>query len=885
MSETPPPISQISHYRIVSRLGAGGMGEVYLAHDSRLDRDVAIKVLPQDFASDPERLARFDREAKVLASLNHPGIAAIYSLLEERGSTFLVMELVQGETLGERLERKPLLIEEALELAAQIAEAVEAAHSKLVIHRDLKPGNIMISTEGRIKVLDFGLARVSTPKSSLLEGPEKLESPTLAWQGSIHSPTIAGAIMGSAGYMSPEQIRGEDLDKRSDIFAFGCLLYEMLSGKKAFWADTLPDILAATLKSEPDLNDLPSQTPLEIKRLILRCLVKDKKNRLQDIGDARIELRSVLAGEQLPETGKSQALQSSGLRLTYLIQAIVLTALIASVGSWILRGYFGGDAKPTSSGTYVVASIGINRANLVSLTDRFAVAPDGSSVVFVKQDEGLFTRKRNQIVETQLPGAPKDAYAPVFSPDGKWIAFSSENCVKKIPADGGTPELVSRTTDYVVNLTWGRDDVIRFPAKTWDAIRYVSAKGGQLQSLSFDKGIRISRAEWLPGNKLLVSLTTAEGDYIGVRETEGSIKRLFEGLDAKLTPKNALLYTKQDGSKWSLMTRSFDPGSASITADERVVSQNVAMRYATPAAATSAGDVFFISGEVRSDRRIVIVSRDGSERVLESVRAPWQNLQLSLDGSLLALSRWEGARRTIWTLTLETGALTQVTYLDDVFGPTWLGGSNDLLVTQFPRNPEMNGTTMWRVPADGSGNLKPLFSHPESYVSSTSPDGRIVYYTSYELNDAAGDLFALDLSRNPPERTTILATPANEQDLLTSPDGKWLAYKTNSSGSDEVRVTLLANPANSIQITMRGGTAIRWSNDSSKLYYREGDTISVIDVGADGPRLGSRKAIFQLQNDTPRSVDVFPNGEKVILVKGGSIYSDLIVVQGFLADR
>ena len=203
MSETPPPISQISHYRIVSKLGAGGMGEVYRAHDSRLDRDVAIKVLPQDFVSDPERLARFDREAKVLASLNHPGIAAIYSLLEEQGRTFLVMELVEGETLGERLERKPLLIEEALELAAQIAEAVEAAHSKLVIHRDLKPGNIMISTEGRIKVLDFGLARISTPKSSLLDRPEKLESPTLAWQGSMHSPTIAGAIKGSAGYMSP----------------------------------------------------------------------------------------------------------------------------------------------------------------------------------------------------------------------------------------------------------------------------------------------------------------------------------------------------------------------------------------------------------------------------------------------------------------------------------------------------------------------------------------------------------------------------------------------------------------------------------------------------------------------------------------------------------
>lgn len=882
MSETPP-ISQISHYRIVSKLGAGGMGEVYRAHDSRLDRDVAIKVLPQDFASDPERLARFDREAKVLASLNYPGIASIYSLLEERGSTFLVMELVEGETLAERLERRPLLIEEALELAAQIAEAVEAAHSKLVIHRDLKPGNIMISTEGRIKVLDFGLARVSTPKSSLLDQPYKLESPTLAWQGSMHSPTIAGMIMGSAGYMSPEQIRGEELDKRSDIFAFGCLLYEMLSGKKAFWADTLPDILAATLKGEPDLHLLPSQTPLAIRRLLLRCLVKNKKNRLQDIGDARIELRSVLAGEQLTETGKSQALRSSGLRSAYLIPVIVLTALIASICSWILRGNLQRDVRTT--GTYVVTSLGMDGASLVSLTDRFTVAPDGSSIVFVKQGEGLFTRKQNQMVETQLPGSPKDAYSPVFSPDGKWIAFSSESSVMKIPAGGGTPELVSRTADYVVNLTWGRDDVIRFPAKNWDAIRYVSVNGGQLNSLTFNKGTRISRAEWLPGDKLLVSLTSAEGDFIAIRESNGSIRRLFEGLDAKLTPKNALLYTKQDGPKWSLMTRSFDPNSASITGDERLVAQNVAMRYATPAAATVAGDVFFISAEVRSDRRIVVLSRDGSERVLEGARGPWQNLRLSLDGSRLALARWDGARRTIWTLTLETGALTQITYLDDAIGADWSGGSNDLLITQFPRNPEMNGTTMWRVTADGSGNLKPLFPHPESYVSSTSPDGQIVYYASYELNADAGDLFAVDLSQNPPKRTTLLATPADEGDPIPSPDGKWLAYTTNSSGSYEVRVILLADPANSIQITMRGGTAIRWSNDSSQLYYRDGDVISVISVGSDGPRLESRSPVFQLPKDTMRSLVVFPDGQKAILIRGGLMYSDLIVMQGLLADR
>ena len=305
------------------------------------------------------------------------------------------------------------------------------------------------------------------------------------------------------------------------------------------------------------------------------------------------------------------------------------------------------------------------------------------------------------------------------------------------------------------------------------------------------------------------------------------------------------------------------------------------MRYATPAAATSAGDVFFVSGEVRSDRRIAILSRDGSERVLDA-GGSWQTLRLSPDGSRLALTRWDGANRTIWTLALETGALTQVTYLDDILGGVWLGASDELLVTQFPRNPEMNGTTMWRVAADGSGAIKPLFFHPESYVASTSADGRIVYYKSTELNDAAGDLFALDLSQTPARRTTLFVTPADEGDPLPSPDAKWLAYTTNASGSEEVRLTSLGTPSSSTQITMRGGIPIRWSSDSSKLYYRDGDAIYVIDIAAGGPQLGSRKTIFQLPSDTRGFVDVFPDGEKAILIRGGLMYSDLIVVQGFL---
>ncbi len=584
---------------------------------------------------------------------------------------------------------------------------------------------------------------------------------------------------------------------------------------------------------------------------------------------------------ELAGSGESRGSRWRSPRSVYVVPAIALTVLLTGVVSWLMRGYVSDETR-TKFGTYVVVPIGVDRPSLVYLTDTFVVAPDGSAVVFVKSGEGLYTRKRNQLAETQLPGAPNDAYAPVFSPDGKWIAFSSQNSLQKIPADGGTPQILSRSADYVINLTWGRDDVIRFPSKSWDSIRYVPAHGGSLQTLTFDQGIRISRADWLPGDRLLVSLTDSQGDFLGVRETDGSIRRLLPGVDAKLTPTNHLLCTKQDGSQWTLMSVPFDVNSATLAGNEAVIANNVALRYATLAGATAAGDVFFIAAEVRSDRRLVILSRDGSERVLDSARGAWVGVSLSSDGSRLALNRWEGARRTVWLMTLETGALTQVTYFDDQFGPIILPGSDEILVTQFPKSPGMYETTMWRVQANGSGEIKPLFAHPESYAASTSSDGLTVYYRSLEANDAAGDIFALDLSQDPPARITILATPADEGDPIASPDGKWLAYTTNASGSEQVRLTSLASPGNSTEITMGGGVPIRWSSDSKKLYYRDGNTIAIIDIGISGPSLSSRRTIFQIPKDAKGFLDVFPDGEKAIIIRGGPMYSDLIVKEGVL---
>ncbi|HEY9503043.1 MAG TPA: protein kinase, partial [Pyrinomonadaceae bacterium] len=358
-----------------------------------------------------------------------------------------------------------------------------------------------------------------------------------------HSPTLikgtqAGVILGTAAYMSPEQAKGTVVDKRSDIWAFGCVLFEMLCGKQTFSGETLTDTLAAVVRAEPDWDSLSPLIPNSILRLLRRCLNKDPKQRLRDIGEARIAIEEVLQSKAEDPSAVVSPNQRRVRRWQITIAAAIFTAALSILIMLMLsrQGYLRPDVIARPAARYVVASVGVEHVSLVYLTDRFSAAPDGSSIVFVKQDKGLFIRKQNQIVETELPGSPKDAYAPVFSPDGKWIAFSSENSLKKIPAEGGTPEILSRATDYVVNLTWGRDDVIRFPSKDWDAIRYVSSKGGQLQSLSVDKGIRVSRAEWLPGDRLLVSLTDSGGDYIAIRETNGSVKRLFEGADAKLTP-------------------------------------------------------------------------------------------------------------------------------------------------------------------------------------------------------------------------------------------------------------------------------------------------------------------------------------------------------------
>jgi eukaryotic-like serine/threonine-protein kinase len=868
--------TSIGPYRILDALGAGGMGEVYRARDTALDRDVAIKILPDSVASDPDRLVRFEREAKTLASLNHPNIAGIYGI-ERRA---LIMELVEGEDLSTQIQRGPIPTAEALPVARQIADALEAAHGAGIIHRDLKPANIRVRPDGTVKVLDFGLAKALDPAGAA--PAEAMNSPTML------SPamTAMGVILGTAAYMAPEQAKGRAVDRRVDIWAFGCVLYEMLCGRAPFAGEGVADILAKVIERDPDWTALPAATSPALRRLLRRCLEKNPRRRLADIADARLELEEAAGpgAADAPEPDlKARAMWPRPLVLV----AIGVLAAAAAAAAWGLGRASVSRATAAPTGTYVAATLSVSRPDLAALADRFAVAPDGSAIVFVDRDNGgLFLRRRTALDATLIPGAPADAFAPVFSPDGRWIAFSAETSLMKIPVEGGTPVLITETTnDYFINLTWGADDRLRYPALQFDAIRSVSANGGQVDTISFAAGARVNRAEWLPAGRLLVSMVTGTEKQIAVREADGSLRILMAGWDGRLTPTGHLLYARPEGSIWTLVAVPFDADAATLSGDSTTLVRDIAVQYATPAAATAAGDVFYIGGKPRSDRRVVSIDRAGAERDVVLAPGAWVRQRLSPDGQHLALNRWEGARRTIWTLSLATGALTQVTYAEDTFAPIWMPDGKRLLFTHFPISPDRRGTSIWRVLTDGRGDIEPVGAETDAYPGATSSDGSILYYSVYRTDQAQEDISSITISGTGSMPTRLLATPASEESPIPSPDGRWLAYATNASGMMETRVAPLADLAASVQVSTSGGEPIRWNGDSARLYYRDGNAVSVVEVAPAGPLLASRQLAFPLPRDRRGPVDVMPDGAHALLIRGGLMYSDIIILQGALKPR
>jgi Tol biopolymer transport system component len=866
------PGLRLGPYEIIGSLGAGGMGEVYRAADTNLKRQVAIKVLPASVATDADRLARFQREAEVLAALNHPNIAHIFGVEKAGGTIALAMELVEGPTLADRLARGAVPLDEAIPIAKQIADALESAHEQGIIHRDLKPANIKIRDDGIVKVLDFGLAKAL---DSRLENASSRQAVT------VTSPavTAAGIILGTAAYMAPEQAKGRSVDARADIWAFGCVLFEMLAGRAPFAGESVVDILSTVIQRDPDWSALPVHTPAALRRLLSRCLEKNPKHRLAAIADARLDLDEAARPQPADDVRALAATPRWSTAMRAAGYALVLMTTVASWGWWRASRV---EAPIPARGAYVAATLNVGEPNLATLTDRFAVSPDGTMLVIVDGDYGgLALRHMSALELVPFAGVPPSASAPVFSPDGKWIAFRTDTGLMKIPTKGGAPAQIAEGNDYFINLTWGADDRIRYPSLRNDAIRSVSANGGPVDTISVGPHAYVSRAEGLPNGRLLVSMMTGGENQIAVREANGTLRKLLTGWDARLTPTGHLLFARQEGATWSIAAAPFDVATGSVTGDVTVLARDVPVRYATPAAANAAGDVFYIAGSPRSDRRVVVVDRSGAERDLRVPQGAWTWPTASPDGLRLALGRWEGARRTLWTLTLDTGALTQVTYIDDTIESRWMPDGKRIVFAQFRIDPDQRTTSIWSVLTDGAGKIEPIPAQWDAYPGAVSSDGRTLYYSVYQSNQVQDDIMSVALGDAGAKPVVRLATPAAEEAPTPSPDGRWLAYQTNASGTAETRVAPLTDLTAFVQVSSRGGSPIRWNRDGSTLYFKDGDTVAAIEIGPRGPVLTSRRALFSVPRNGGR-LDVMPDGEHAIIIRGGPIYSDIVVMQGAL---
>jgi serine/threonine protein kinase len=613
--------TQLAHYEILSQLGKGGMGEVYKGKDQKLGRDVAIKVLPEEFAKDADRVARFQREAKLLASLNHPNIAAIYGLEESDGTHFLVLELIEGDTLADRLKRGAIPVEESLKLALQIAEALEAAHEKGVIHRDLKPANIKITPDGKVKVLDFGLAKAFAGEQAEVN---LSHSPTLS-----DMATQQGLILGTAAYMSPEQARGKPVDKRTDIWAFSCVLYEMLTGKAAFQGEDVTEILAAVVKSGVNLDLLPANIHPRVREVIIRCLQKEQKKRYRDIGEAQYEIEQVLAdpsGVFVQPTAGEESKRKLRQELPWIAAIVIISIVIGGMVVWYVKPTPSPELKRVMRFEYELPED--QHLRILGSKPILAISPDDSQIVY-GTTKGLYIRYMDELEARIIPGTNEISQAPFFAPDGKWIGYWSEsdNQLKKIAVGGGTP--IPLTKDPSVGyLNWNLDNKILYAYG--ENILQISADGGNPESLIELKGYLMESPQLLPDGESVLftkdSITTVEIMLYSLKSRESKVL-IRGGRKARYLKTGHIVYVENN----NLFAVPFEIDTLQITGGALPLVDNVAnFSYAI----SNSGTLVYLSESAdATNRRLVWVDRNGKEESLYAPPDAYTYIKISPDGT------------------------------------------------------------------------------------------------------------------------------------------------------------------------------------------------------------------------------------------------------------
>ncbi len=868
-------------YEILERIGAGGMGEVYRAIDKNLGRHVAIKVLPSAFAEDKERMARFEREAKLLAVLNHPNIAAIHGLEESEGRRFLALELAEGETLQARLNRGPLPVDEALETCREIAEGLEAAHEKGIIHRDLKPGNIMITPEGKVKILDFGLAKAYGGETTNVD-IEK--SPTITAQ-----MTEPGVILGTAAYMSPEQARGRAADRRADIWAFGCVLYECLTGSRAFHGETVSDTLAHILKGEPDWGKLPADTPTLIKVLLRRCLEKDRKRRLHDIADARLEIEAPMA---YPSEAVAAPRRST------------LPWLAAGAVGIFLAGIFLGKVLirhplSTLSAPVVTASIkvepghwldGMRRAQEREWPSRkaMAISADGRFLVYsaIEENPGpqakpqLYLRRMDQGEAKPIAGT-EGGINPFLSPDSRWVGFWADGKLEKVPVDGGVPGTLCHASG-ISGASWGPGNSIVFSRGPEPGLLTVSAEGGMVEILTSPDPKREagyhSLPSWLPNGKaVLFTVMRYPWDsqprlaLLDLDTREWHVL-LPDGADAKYVPTGHLVFLRQG----TLMAVRFDAATMQVIGQPSPVVGNV-MQAIVPWGGqntgagqfdvSESGSLVYAAGGVLPDPQnsLVWVDQRGSEQPVAPLHFPFQAPRLSPDGRRIAYVT-QGREWRVFVYDLDTGTNSRLTHEGMSSRAIWTPDGERIVFLWY----EALDLNLFSQPFDGSSPMKRLTtSEFDQYPGSWASDGQTLAIVE-DHSDTGSDIALLETSSG--RVTPFLNSQFNETYPEFSPDGRWIAYTSDESEREEVYVRPFPGPGMKHQVSSQGGVQPLWARNGRQLFYRRQDQVWAVDVRTDGGfSTGKPRLLFERPGYSPghptRSYDLSQDGQRFLMVK------------------
>ena len=880
----------LAHYEITSPLGRGGMGEVYQAKDRKLGRDVAIKVLPEEFAKDADRVARFQREAKLLASLNHTNIAAIYGLEASDQTNFLVLELVEGQTLADRIKAGSIPIEESLKLALQIAEALEAAHEKGVIHRDLKPANIKVTPDGKVKVLDFGLAKAfagDQTELNLSNSPTLTRSPTLS-----DMATQQGVILGTAAYMSPEQARGRAVDKRADIWAFGCVLYEMLTGQAAFQGEDVTEILAAILKGEPDWKLLPQDVPAKVQEVLQRCLQKDLKVRYHDIADVRLDIEAP-ATQPLKTTAafrRPSLLWSAGGAAVMLLAGILISPA--------LMKYF----SPAPPGPVVTATIkiepshwlyGYQSAMELQRPSRTAIAisSDARFVIYsaIQENPGpqaksqLYLRRMDQAESRPVTGT-EGGINPFLSPDNRWVGFIADQKLKKVPVEGGVATALCDVVSEIYGASWGRDNSIAFGPGYHSGLSIISADGGKPEILTKPDPKREEYSHrlpsWLPNGKAVLftimrhSVDSEPWLALLRLDTREWHVLLEDAADARYVPTGHLVFLRQG----TLMAARFDPASLEITGKPFALVENVMQAFSTSVGfhtlagqfgVSETGSLIYAEGGVRPDLKnsLVWVDQRGTEQpVAAAPQFPFFGPRLSPDGRRIAYVA-AGRKWQIYIYDLSRGVNTQLVREGRPALPIWnADGTRLLFAWQKSRVPNL----FWQL-SDGSAPMERLTTSQNSqYPGSWSSDGKTLAFADVG-EDANIDIALLDVSSG--RVTPFLNSQYTERCPEFSPDGRWIAYDSNESGRAEVYVRPFSGPGKKFQVSSEGGQEPLWARNGKQLFYRWRDQVWVADVQTDGgfaptkPRLLFEKPGYYSSILPTRTYDLSLDGQRFLMVK------------------